>query len=226
MNLTQYFARVPFHQIKEVVPITTKHQRQFWKHDIKVARNYNHTNHANEDDFTQKLADEINEMQQSIAIDTDIVGAEFLCNINRKSYQNTWSPTTNRHSIFNGGRERRPSLADLEKICAHLSISPKQCDRSRAPVYYASGTNKPIAGQNCVAEHIVSNDAKVRRKSCIENQLEKISEISQSASNSAASEIHSAMMTNDDKLSTDSTNSKPRKPTRKFIVTPAFDPLL
>lgn len=237
-------------QIKEVAPITPKHLRQFWKHDIKLARDYNQTHHADEDEFTQKLADELNGMQHAgVAIDTDF-GAGLLRNINRKSYQNTWSPSC-RNPIANAiTNERRPSLADLEKICAHLSGTPSKCDRLRTAACYATGANKTFTGENLSpsqfralnsGEHVFSKKSRDRRlpsapvqtRATKANHLEKINEVNLTASSSTAFETLPTASTSqsDDNVSAKSsatmttTKSTSSRKIRRFIVTPAPEPL-
>lgn len=239
-----------FLQIKEVAPITPKHLRKFWKHDIKLARDYNQTHHADEDEFTQKLADELNGMQHGgVAIDTDF-GAGLLRNINRKSYQNTWSPSC-RNPMTNAiTKDRRPSLADLEKICAHLSGSPNQCDRLRAAACYANGASKTFAAENLSpsqfrtlnsGEHAVPKKSRRRRAPSAPlpthetkaNHLEKINEVNLTASTSTVFETVPTASTSqsDDNLSAKSsatmttTKSTSSRKIRRFIVTPAPEPL-
>lgn len=141
-----------------------------------MARNYNLTQHTDEDEFTQKLADEINEMQQAghggHNINTDF-GTGLLRNLNRKSYQNTWSPS-DRNTIANViTRDRRTSLADLEKICAHLSVSP---NRLRSSTWNANAANNAsFVSQNSSPskmlplheERLTSKNLKGRRASTL-----------------------------------------------------------
>lgn len=172
-------------------------------------------------------------------IDTDF-GTGLLRNINRKSYQNTWSPS-DRNTIVNGvSRDRRTSLADLEKICAHLSVSPNRCDRLRSSTWNASAVNTSFVSQSSTTskmlplheEQLSSKNLKNRRASTFSahgskgNHLEKISEINQTASTCSLFETLPTNASSDDNTSTKSsitittTTSNPKRPIRKFIVTP------
>lgn len=238
-------------QIKEVAPIATKQHRQFWTHDIKLARNYNLTRNADEDEFTRKLADEISELhcQTGVAIEADF-GAGLLRNITRKSYQNTWSPSC-RNTIANAAavNDRRPSLADLEKIYTHLTVAPTKYDRLRMPVCCPGVVNKSFVADNLSPPNFttfsennaMAKGSRGRRKSppllstsvTKGNQLEIIAEINQNASTSTVFETLPATSTStsDDSTSahtmatiTTTGTSKPKKAIRKFVVTPATEP--
>lgn len=66
-----------------MAPITTRNQKQLWKHDIKIARDFNRTNNNTdgEEHLTRRFADEI----------SDFENGEGVYN---SSYINTWSPMT------------------------------------------------------------------------------------------------------------------------------------
>lgn len=80
-----------------MAPITTRNQKQLWKYDIKIARNFNRTNNNTdgEEHLTRRLADEI----------SDFENGEGVYN---SSYINTWSPMT-------AQTEPTPSVSGLEK---------------------------------------------------------------------------------------------------------------
>lgn len=188
-------------------------------------------------------------MQQAgVVVDTDF-GTELWRNINRKSYQNTWSPSGRNFSIIHTtAGDRRPSLADLEKICSHLAVSP---NRLRAAACFASGTNKSYVGQSVMSpsklctlneEQLMSKNSKRRRDSSAAqqstyapkgNHLPKVGKSNQTASTNCTAETlpNTSTCYSDDNSSakssatTTTTNSKPKKSIRKFIVTPATEPL-
>lgn len=182
----------------------------------------------------------MNEMQQAgVAIDTDF-GSELLRSINRKSYQNTWSPSGRSSLAYATTRDRRPSLVELEKIYAHLATSPPtHSDRQRlAAKSFVSQNLSPSTLRSLNEQHFTTKKSKGRRASSAVlptkgNHLEKISEINQTASTSTVFETMRTTSTcqSDDNSSAKSsatvttTNSKPKKPIRKFIVTPATEPL-
>ena len=96
-----------FLKIKEVAPVSDS-QRQFWKHDIKIARDYNKTVHAEDGLLLQK---ELAHFQEN-SDEFKGVGAELLRQSNY-THTNTWSPLTFRHyrkEVYN----TRTSVGDLE----------------------------------------------------------------------------------------------------------------
>uniref|UniRef100_U5EUZ1 Putative conserved plasma membrane protein n=1 Tax=Corethrella appendiculata TaxID=1370023 RepID=U5EUZ1_9DIPT len=111
---------VLFLKIKEVAPIVSRSQKQFWKHDIKIARDYNKTLGRDEASaLNQELMDELANIQHH-AVDQEQtyrgVGAELL----RKQFgsfshhQQTWSPMSARHHF--SIRDSRPSIHELEAL--------------------------------------------------------------------------------------------------------------
>lgn len=97
-----------FLKIKEVAPIK-EDQRQFWKHDIKIARDYNKTIHADEG---QKMREELAKLNEHASENFKGVGAELLKQ-GHYAHTNTWSPTRHhRREVFS----ERPSLYDLDNL--------------------------------------------------------------------------------------------------------------
>lgn len=112
--LCVYLMGYIFLKLKEVAPVSDG-QRQFWKHDIKIARDYNKTIRADEG---KKLQEELAQFDNA-SDNFKGVGAELL----RQSHcphNNTWSPLTLRHyrkEIHN----TRTSLRDLDALYTSLS---------------------------------------------------------------------------------------------------------
>lgn len=95
----------------EVAPVNEM-QRQFWKHDVPIARDYNKTLNAEDG---KKLSEELAEFCGRGNENFRGVGAELL---NQEFYANnrhTWSPITHR---FNNRKEHtnKSSLKDLEAL--------------------------------------------------------------------------------------------------------------
>ncbi|XP_063702328.1 uncharacterized protein LOC134832273 [Culicoides brevitarsis] len=110
-----YFMGVLFLKIKEVSPVASRGQRQFWKHDIKIARDYNKTLHPN-DSYTTALADELAHLKMHDKENLHGIGAELLRPATHN--QNTWSPTMHTyHHLF----QDKPHMRDLEAI--YLSLA-------------------------------------------------------------------------------------------------------
>jgi Domain of unknown function (DUF389) len=117
-----YCMGVLFLKIKEVAPVVSDNQKQFWKHDIKIARDYNKTLHGEDAAaYSERMAKEMAEFQK---YDQEGglrgVGAELLRNGNVGSHQNTWSPLSSRHYQ----NTARASVHDLEAI--YLSLATHQ----------------------------------------------------------------------------------------------------
>lgn len=106
-----YFMGILFLKIKEVSPVASRGQRQFWKHDIKIARDYNKTLHPN-DSYTIALADELAHYKMHEKETIHGIGAELLRS--GANNQNTWSPTLNHHH----------HVRDLEAIYLSLACPP------------------------------------------------------------------------------------------------------
>lgn len=103
-----------FLKVKEVAPASDE-QRQFWKHDIKIARDYNKTIHADEGAQLQKGLAQFHDN----ASDFRGVGAELLKQ-SHYPHTNTWSPLTLRHyrkEVYN----TRTSLRELDALYVNLS---------------------------------------------------------------------------------------------------------
>lgn len=81
-------------QIKEVAPVVSKSQQQFWKHDVKVARDYNKTiKRTDNDKLSGDIASEIEELQGT-STERLALSAHIINSLNQPHYQNTWSPMT------------------------------------------------------------------------------------------------------------------------------------
>lgn len=107
-----------FLKVKEVAPVSSADQRQFWKHDIKIARDYNKTIQAEEG---RKFKEELAPFHGNASENFKGVGAELL----RQSHYphtNTWSPLTLRHFRKEVGNTRT-SVHDFDSH--HLNYGGK-----------------------------------------------------------------------------------------------------
>lgn len=101
-----YVMGVVFLKIKEVAPVQS--HRQFWHHDVKIARDYNKTIHGH-NQAQDDLVDEIASMKLHERMETfHGVGAELL-----KPTQ-TWSPVI---------PQQHPHVRDLEALYLTLAIN-------------------------------------------------------------------------------------------------------
>ncbi|EDW52459.1 uncharacterized protein LOC6612019 [Drosophila sechellia] len=80
-------------KIKEIAPVIGRKNRQFWKHDIKLARNGK----------VETESEILNELIANLATeDKHALGSlnrQFLRHLDESNYQHTWSPLSNRHSF-------------------------------------------------------------------------------------------------------------------------------
>ncbi|CRL06705.1 CLUMA_CG019556, isoform A [Clunio marinus] len=106
-----------FLKVKEVAPVSDDHQRQFWKHDIKIARDYNKTLHAEEG---RNMQAQLSQYVKNESINFKGVGAELLRQ-NHYPYNNTWSPLTLRYNNRKEGNHARTSLHDLDALYMNLA---------------------------------------------------------------------------------------------------------
>uniref|UniRef100_A0A336LZL7 CSON006277 protein n=1 Tax=Culicoides sonorensis TaxID=179676 RepID=A0A336LZL7_CULSO len=122
-----YFMGILFLKIKEVSPVASRGHRQFWKHDIKIARDYNKTLHPN-DSYTAALADELAHLKRH---ETEIhgVGAELLKK-ELAGNQNTWSPSLHHHHHHYMCQDK-PHMRDLEAIYLSLACPTVTSNDSR-----------------------------------------------------------------------------------------------
>lgn len=141
-------------QIKEVAPLT-RNQRQLWKHDIKVARNFNRTSNGTttEDHASKQLVDKLELRRRE----------DSLRSVYRDTYQNTWSPMTSEFdSIWQMG-------APMTNRFDEPRYLQSQASKRRNTLPYSSGSQ--------FSSHISSLRAVNRF------QLEKIPEVVVTSSN-------------------------------------------
>lgn len=220
----------PFSQIKEVAPVVSKGQRQFWKYDIKVARDYNKTCQSDED--LELIAHEIADFQGGNEVGPGFGKMDFLRTIDRSSYQKTWSPMGSRSGMHS--RDTKPTLAELEKLYVEMTRPARDTGYGYATFM---GQHSPPQYRS-VEDHIFQ--PALRRASMPFNsmfgmpakvnvptfqfrgpQLERINEVScASCGNlSEGAKPNEALGGEKSQVATSNANKKKRK----FIVTPASD---
>lgn len=116
-----YASGVIFLKIKEIAPIVPKDQKQFWKHDIKIARDYNKTWHTMDGmSVSKQLMQDLTNMQHGQDPENRMYGSDRLLNTIQRN-QHTWSPRHNYHQ-----RDHRPTIQELEAL--YLSLSANTAD--------------------------------------------------------------------------------------------------
>ncbi|XP_058058095.1 uncharacterized protein LOC131209122 [Anopheles bellator] len=117
-----YLAGVVFLMIKEVAPVVPKDQKQFWKHDIKIARDYNRTLHTTDGmSMSKHLMQELTTLHQNDTTGSGLRGDFLLNSASKGGHQNTWSPRHNYHQ-----RDRRPTVQELEALYLSLSANTSE----------------------------------------------------------------------------------------------------
>lgn len=178
-----------------------------------MARDYSKTCHSREDVLTSTLVNEIAEFQGN---DTDLK-AELLRNIGRPSYQNTWSPMDSRVT-GHGYRDARPSIHDFETMFMNLG-QPKLTG--------LGVSNNPSMSL------LTSVDSLIRRAS-----IAYVPTVGRPLNLPTFKAGHLDRITESNTSSTDVSHEpnlfhlegtprgSPKAKTRKFVVTPAYDPLI
>lgn len=116
-----YLMGIIFLRIKEVAPIVNKDQKQFWRHDIKIARDYNKTLHTLDGmSMSKQLIHELTAMHHGQDADGRQYGSDRWLNTIQRN-QHTWSPRHNYHQ-----RDHRPTVQELEALYLSLSVNPNE----------------------------------------------------------------------------------------------------
>lgn len=117
-----YLMGVIFLKIKEVAPIVPKDQKQFWRHDIKIARDYNKTLHTMDAmSMSKQLIHELTALHHNQDPDGRGVGSDRWVNTITRNHQHTWSPRHNYHQ-----RDHRPTIQELEALYLSLSANTNE----------------------------------------------------------------------------------------------------
>lgn len=223
-----------------MAPIVSRDQRQFWKHDVKLARNFqgksrNPSIGGDSASISQQLADDFADFQGS---DAGRLGqnAEMLRNVGRPTYQHTWSPMNfQTHLRPSDARRTRDEMENMYLNMAHPLNVNSQFKRH----YTMSGTGSsktvayrrasPPKYRSLIHDQIFATNQQTRRSSMThytasppvgapgryttksdESRLGKIQEI-----NSTTSMADATSLSNHPSSVTSSR--------RKFIVTPAAE---
>lgn len=107
-----YLMGIVFLKIKEVAPILPANHRQFWRHDVKIARDYNKSHTEDQTGSLRRtLEDEIAGYEGQDPANK----SELLRKLERhftSSHQKTWSPTTY-NLTYHPTDNRRTSIQEL-----------------------------------------------------------------------------------------------------------------
>ncbi|KAH8410648.1 hypothetical protein KR009_009870 [Drosophila setifemur] len=91
--LCVYLMGIVVLKVKEIAPVIGRKNRQFWKHDIKLARQGK----------VETEAEVIDELLANLGTENphalNTLNRQFLRHLDETGYQHTWSPLSNRHSF-------------------------------------------------------------------------------------------------------------------------------
>lgn len=108
-------------KIKEIAPVISRNNREFWKHDIKIARDLNRNGFDTDTAIIDEFANLPKEDQKALGISCDL-----LRNIQMDEaiYQNTWSPLGGRHlfeSTYEPIRENYSTVHRIERLYSTIT---------------------------------------------------------------------------------------------------------
>ncbi|KAM7353003.1 uncharacterized protein ACRADG_005308 [Cochliomyia hominivorax] len=108
-------------KIKEIAPVISRNNREFWKHDIKIARDLNRNGFDTDNAIIDEFANLPKEDQKALGISCD-----FLRNIHMDEaiYQNTWSPVGGRHLFevtYEPIRENYSTVHRIERLYSTIT---------------------------------------------------------------------------------------------------------
>lgn len=219
--------------IKEVAPIIPKDQKQFWNHDIKIARDYNKTMHTMDGmTMNKQLLQELSHFRQYS--ETDKQGSDRWLNTIGRAGQNTWSPRQPHHT-----REHRPTIQELEAL--YLSLSANNNDNAghyighrtthasmKIPPSYLR-SSKPWSPPKFSTSETepLSPGAQSNRTKAIEIGFRRHHRLSDSFRSSSAplSKILENVTSTHSGADDGPSNRHSQKHKNKFTVTPAYDPI-
>lgn len=196
--ISVYVMGILFLKWKEVAPVADN-QRQFWRHDIKIARDYNKTLNADEG---KRVQSELAEFNENAVENFRGVGAELL-RLNPYHSTQTWSPFTHRNIHRSDTYKTRTSVKNLEQLF-------KSMDKHHRP-FEANRSNSSPERRHSNAIFTPPRASNDYLKMC-SAPLEVISEVPKVLQND------SSRVCFDDPSPCTSHQTK-----KKFIVTPARD---
>uniref|UniRef100_A0A0A1WKR0 Uncharacterized protein MJ1221 n=1 Tax=Zeugodacus cucurbitae TaxID=28588 RepID=A0A0A1WKR0_ZEUCU len=206
-------------KVKEIAPVISRNHREFWKHDIKIARGLP-KNGIDTNALIDEFANLPQEDQKTLGIDYDLLRTIRL---DDASYQNTWSPIGNRQlfdrSALNVIRENYSTVHQIERLYSTmnqqqtLQYRRNRCSLNRHPTALASDYGKTY---EILAASLPRCATMPTQTNCPSiNVLNAVGE----ADSSTANPSTQSSMTNTPTATLD------ERKRRKFIVTPAEDPI-
>lgn len=124
-----YIMGYVFLRIKiEVAPLSTDEERQFWKHDIPIARDYNKIVN---DDEGRRLRDQLDDYLNSETGTFQGVAAELLRQ-DLSPNMHTWSPLM--HKLGTKREKQRPSVIDINTYFKSMQSRDKNQPKHSEPI--------------------------------------------------------------------------------------------
>ncbi|XP_070490390.1 uncharacterized protein [Chironomus tepperi] len=148
-----YLMGYVFLRIKiEVAPLSTEEERQFWKHDIPIARDYNKTINAEDG---RRIREQLEDYLNSDTENFQGVAAELL---RQDLYPNThtWSPLMNKLSSKN--EQPRPSVIDFNSYYNSMAR-----EHNRSNLKHSDPIKTPKASKSSSYHNTASSSEPVNR---------------------------------------------------------------
>lgn len=216
-----YLMGVIFLKIKEVAPSLPHNHRQFWKHDIKIARDYNKNHVEDNDSLRRTLEDEIAGYETK----NQGIRAEIVRRLARpfSSHQNTWSPTSAYLTYQNRDQNRKPLQEVFEQVnFNHLPYSNGQTTHHNplSTIYFNQFSQNRLNDFFYHSAAVPSTVKPIRGKAF--NALNMIQEqVNLSRSSVGTLSQNSALNTSSE--STRNAAKRQKSKPRKFLVIPVND---
>ncbi|KAI8118668.1 hypothetical protein FF38_07083 [Lucilia cuprina] len=108
-------------KVKEIAPVISRNNREFWKHDIKIARVLNRNGFDTDTAIIDEFANLPKEDQKALGISCD-----FLRNLHMDEavYQHTWSPVGGRHPFeltYDPIRDNYSTVHRIERLYSTIT---------------------------------------------------------------------------------------------------------
>ena len=122
----------------EVAPSASEEERQFWKHDIPIARDYNKTINAEDG---RRIRQHLDDYLNNHAENFQGVAAELL---KQDLYPNvhTWSPLM--HKFTNKKDQIRPSVLDLDSYYKSMTSTSNHNRKHSEPISTPKGSKSAV----------------------------------------------------------------------------------
>lgn len=113
-------------KVKEIAPIISKNNSDFWRHDIKIARNLNRNGYDTDTVIIDEFANLPKGEQKALGLDYELWRKTLQ--MDEPRYQNTWSPLSAKYHLMDSNYESmNPNYSTvhrLERLYSTMSNPP------------------------------------------------------------------------------------------------------